>query len=382
MVALRRELHQHPELSWSERESVERVRMALRDLGVEGRIIAGTGLVAELPGLQDGPAVALRADLDALPVMEATGLPYCSLRPGVMHACGHDAHSAMLLGAAALLLEEPPPRPVRLLWQPAEETGAGARVLCEEGALDNVMAIFGGHVDNRYPVGTLVVSEGPVNASTDGFRVTLRGRGGHGARPHETIDAVVAAAALVGALQTVVSREVDPAHAAVLSVGRLQAGQAMNVIAETATLEGTLRALDPGVRALLQRSLRRVSEGVAAAHGAEVEVELLSGTPPVINTPGMAALARAAAERVRSEYPAGQVQVAPLRGVNLGGEDFGWYLERVPGAFVRFGAGRAGEDMAPAHSGRFDVDEGCLAVGAAWLAAAAREAGQISESGR
>ncbi len=371
MIALRRDLHRHPELAWGERESAERVRVAVRDLGLEVRTLAGTGLVAELPGQQPGPFIALRADLDALPVHEATGLEFSSIRPGVMHACGHDAHSAMLFGAAALLLERPPPLPVRLLWQPAEETGTGAQVLVEHGVLDGVAAIFGGHVDNRYPAGMLVVSEGAVNASTDGFRITLEGRGGHGARPHEAVDAVLAAAALVGALQTIVSREVDPAEPAVLSVGSLRAGQAMNVIAETAALEGTLRALTPAVRERLRRSLVRVAEGVGATYGCQVQVAMLSGTPAVINTPDMTALAREAALLAR-----GQSQVTPMVGVNLGGEDFGWYLERVPGAFVRFGAGRPGQRMAAAHSSRFDLDEGCLSAGAAWMAAVARLAGE------
>lgn len=370
MVALRRDLHAHPELAWDERESAIRVADALSELGLRATPIAGTGLVAEIPGRRDGPRIALRADLDALPIEEATGLPFASLKPGLMHACGHDAHSAMLLGAAALLLEETPPLPVRLLWQPAEETGTGARSLCEAGALADVAAIFGGHVDNRYPAGALVVSAGAVNASTDAFRVTVKGRGGHGARPHETVDALVAAAALVTSLQTVVSREVDPADAAVLSVGTLRAGRATNVIAETAVLEGTLRALRPEVREQLKRSLARVATATAAAHGAVAEVELLEGTPPVVNAPELAALARRAALDVVDE-----AAVMELLGVNLGGEDFGWYLERVPGAFVRFGAGRPGETMAPAHSGHFDVDERCLATGARWMAAVASRAG-------
>jgi len=371
MVALRRDLHQHPELSWGERESARRVARALGELGVVVEVVATTGLMAEIPGRRAGPLIALRADLDALPLAEATGLPYASTVPGVMHACGHDAHSAMLFGAAAILHERRPPLPVRLLWQPAEELGTGARALCEAGVLDGVAAIFGVHVDNRYPTGTLVVSEGAVNASSDGFRITVRGRGGHAARPHETVDAVVAAAAIVMALQVVVAREIDPADPAVLTVGRLQAGEVSNVIAETAVLEGTLRALDASVRARLAASLTRVATATGTAHGAGVEVEILEGTPPVHNTPEMASLARSAAVEV-----VGPENLRALRRANLGGEDFGCYLERVPGAFIRVGAGRVGAAMHPAHSCRFDLDEGCLGAGAAWMARVAERAGE------
>ena len=371
MVALRRDLHQRPELAHDEHLTAARVLEELDGLGLTVRSgVAGTGIVAELPGARPGPAIALRADMDALPIAEATGLPFASVHPGVMHACGHDGHSAMLLGAALLLLEgPPPPLPVRLIWQPAEELGAGALAMREAGALDGVAAIFGGHVDNRYPAGTIVVSEGAVNASTDGFRLTVRGRGGHAARPHETLDAVVVGAALVSALQTVVAREIDPAQPAVLSVCSFHAGRAPNVIAESAVLEGTLRALDPAVRGQLRAALGRVASGVAAAMGASVEVTLLAGTPPVINTAPMAALAATVAT-----HAVGARRVLPLRGANLGGEDFGWYLERVPGAFVRFGAGTPGVEPQPAHSCRFDLDEGCLAAGALWMAGVARAA--------
>lgn len=371
MIALRRELHEHPELSWGERESARRVARALGELGVGAEPVSGTGLVAEISGRRAGPLVALRADLDALPLAEATGLPFASTVPGVMHACGHDAHSAMLFGAAALLHARRPPLPVRLLWQPAEELGTGARALREAGVLEGVAAIFGVHVDNRYPTGTLVVTDGAVNASSDGFRVTVRGRGGHAARPHETVDAVVTAAAIVLALQTVVAREIDPADPAVLTVGRLQAGEVSNVIAETAVLEGTLRALDSAVRARLAASLTRVATATGTAHGAGVEVEILEGTPLVYNAPEMAALARSAAAEV-----VGSENLRALRRANLGGEDFGCYLERVPGAFIRVGAGRAGATMHPAHSCRFDLDEGCLSAGAAWLAQVAARAGE------
>lgn len=365
---LRRALHMHPELSGEERETSLRVADALEGLGLTVRRgVGGHGLVADVPGRGDGPMVALRADMDALPVTEKTGLPFASVRPGVMHACGHDGHTAMLVGAAALLVAEPPPGPVRLLFQPAEEVGTGASAMIRDGALDGVAMIFGGHVDRRWAPGAVVVGEGPVNASTDSFDLVIRGRGGHGARPHEAIDALLAGCAVVQALQSVVSRELDPSAPAVLSVGRFQAGCAPNVVAERATLSGTLRALAPAVRAQLKEALVRVATGVASAHRAEVDMTWHHATPAVINTPGAAALAREAAVEVCG-------QATPLPAPVLGGDDFAWYLEQVPGCYVRYGARREGADF-PVHSGAFDLDERCLGVGAAWLAAVARRAG-------
>lgn len=367
-VELRRALHRRPELAWREEETASRIEDALCELGLAPRRLADTGVVLDLPGAEDRPAVALRADTDALPLEEATGLPFASELPGVMHACGHDGHAAMLFGAAALLRDDPAPGPVRLIWQPAEEEGTGAPRLIEAGVLDGVEAIFGGHLDPRWPTGTLVVTEGPVGASTDEFRLVLRGRGGHGARPHEACDALLAGAALVTALQSVVAREVDPASAAVLTVGRFRAGSAPNVIAGEAVLEGTVRALEASVRERVLSALRRVAEGAAAAHGATVRYEALPGTPPVVNDPDLTRVAREAARAVVSDDGLRRLERA-----NMGGEDFACYLERVPGCYIRFGA-RPASGPAPAHSSAFDFDEEALAVGAAWFAEVARRA--------
>jgi len=214
MVALRRDLHRHPELGWEEHRTTDRLIGALDDLGLPCQRPLETGLVADIDGSPDVPVVAIRADIDALPIQEETGLPYASDVPGVMHACGHDAHAAMLVGAAEILLSrsEPLPAPVRLIFQPAEELGSGARSMIEAGVLRGVGAIFGGHVDRHYPTGTVVAVNGTVNASTDGFRVSIRGQQGHAARPHETVDAVVVGSLIVMAVQTVVSREIDPTH--------------------------------------------------------------------------------------------------------------------------------------------------------------------------
>lgn len=248
IVLMRRDLHRHPELSWQESRTAKEIGKFLDQYGVVHRMgVAGTGVVADLPGPDGVPAVALRADMDALPIQEDTGLPFSSEVHGVMHACGHDGHTSMLLGAAALLARESSlPAPVRLIFQPAEETGNGAIAMIKAGVLQDVGIIFGGHLDRHYPTGSIVVTDGAVNASSDAFWITITGRGGHAARPHETVDAVVAGSLLVIALQTIVSREVNPAHPSVLSVGIFRAGSASNVIANEARLEGSIRARRTG----------------------------------------------------------------------------------------------------------------------------------------
>jgi hippurate hydrolase len=255
---------------------------------------------------------------------------------------------------------------VRLIWQPAEEHGDGAPKLMEEGVLEGVAAIFGGHLDPRWEPGVLVVTDGPVGASTDEFKLIVSGRQGHGGRPHEACDALLAGSAIVAALQSIVAREIDPSYSAVVTIGSFQAGFAPNVIADTATLAGTIRSLNPEVRAKLLSSVERVASGVARAYGASVRLEPLPGTPPVVNDPKMTTLAREAATAV-----VGAERVEKMVRANMGGEDFACYLERIPGCYIRFG-GRAESGLAPAHSSKFDFDEQALAVGAAWMAEVAR----------
>jgi hippurate hydrolase len=316
--------------------------------------------------------VALRGDMDALPITEETGLDFASQNPGVMHACGHDGHTTILLGAAELLAtaEEPPPVGVRLLWQPAEEEAAGAQAMIDDDALEGVGAIFGGHVDRHYPPGTLAITEGAVNASTDMFTIEISGRGGHGARPHEALDAVVVGSLMVTALQTIVSREIDPAHPSVVSVGSFHAGGASNVIAARASLGGTIRAQDKKTRKHLGDAIERMATAIGALHGARVDVEIERLTPPLINTPRMTELAREAAREV-----VGPDQITVLHTANMGGEDFACFLEHVPGCYIRYGAQVEGRESFPAHSSEFDFDERALATGSAWLAAVARRAG-------
>jgi amidohydrolase len=373
LVVLRRELHQYPELSWQEARTAGVIGKFLHGLHVQCRTnVAGHGVVADIPGPREVPCVVLRADTDALPIQEETGLEFASVRDGVMHACGHDGHTTMLLGAAALLSQEKDlPAPVRLIFQPAEEKGTGALAMIKEGALEGAGLIFGGHLDRHYHPGTIVVSEGPVNASSDNFSIDIIGQGAHGARPHESIDAVVVGSLMIMALQTIVSREVDPARPSVVSVGQFHAGTAPNVIAGQAKLEGTVRAQDPAVRRQLVNSVRRIAESIAQLHGAKIHITLTEGTPPLVNDSVMASLARRAAIEA-----VGEANVLPLKTANMGAEDFSYYLEKIPGAYVRFGSQVPGREGYPAHSSKFDFDEEALAVGAAYYAAVAKIAGR------
>jgi hippurate hydrolase len=327
LIRIRRELHRRPELGNEESGTARAVCRHLDELGLEHRDgVAGHGVVVEIPGRVDGPMVALRAELDALPIQEETGLDFSSEVPGVMHACGHDGHMTMLLGAAELLRNgDPPPLPVRLLFQPAEELGSGALEMMEAGVLEDVAMIFAGHLDRHYKTGTIVVSPGTVNAAADAFCIEIRGQGGHGARPHESTDPVVVGSLMVMAIQTLVSREVDPAFPSVVSVGQFNAGTAPNAIAGEALLTGTIRAQHPEVREQLNKGVARIGR---------------------------------------------------LRIANMGGEDFAYFLEQIPGCYVRFGSQVPGRQGFPAHSSRFDFDEEALPTGAAFLAAVARRAGR------
>jgi hippurate hydrolase len=370
MVALRRTFHRYPELAFEEEKTAALVMEELTRLGIPfdyGGV--GGGVIGRIVGAADGPTVALRADMDALPGDESTELPFASLHPGKMHACGHDGHMAMLLGAAALLREDPPAGTMILVFQPAEERGGGARIILRSGALDGVRAIFGGHLMPQFEVGEIMVAPGTITAQSDRFSVFIQGRGGHGARPHEAIDAVVVAGLLISAVQTLVSREIDPFHPSVVTIGQVQAGSAANVIAEKAELHGTVRTTDPTSRQRIVEGLERMAKAVAALHRAEAKVEIVEGYPPVINTEREARIARAAAVRV-----VGEERILPIEYPSMGAEDFAYYLQRLPGCYVRIGARRRGWEHVALHSPSFDFDEEALKVGAAFFDAVAREA--------
>jgi len=371
LIALRRDLHQHPELSFAETRSCAALERALAMANpVSVQHVAGTGLVARIRGRDpNAPLVAVRGDIDALPIHEATGLPYASQTDGVMHACGHDVHASWAIGAAYLLANSPAAGDVLVVLQPAEEIGEGAAAVLQSGALNDVAAIFGAHVDRRFPVGQVVVQAGPIAAAADSFRITLTGRGALGARPHESVDAVLGAGVLIVALQGIVSRRVNPSIPAVLTVSTMQAGSASNVIPESAAIGGTLRAVDPATRSLLADEMRRVAHGIAAAHDLVADVEIVLGPPPIVNPASQVAWAHEAAVSLL-----GADAVVPLGITNMGGEDFAYYMERIPGAFLRIGAREPGGDATPAHTPRFFAADGSLFIGAALLAEAARVA--------
>ena len=365
LIEIRRDLHRHPELGLEEHRTSARVQAILDQLGIEyvGGI-GGTGVVGTIGG-GPGKAVALRADLDGLPIQDAKDVPYRSQVPGKMHACGHDVHTTIALGAARLLtgLEEPLPGTVKLFFQPAEETVGGAQFLIEEGALEDppVAAIFGLHVDPGVDTGRLRLRYGQRNASSDGVFVTVHGRSGHGAYPAGTVDAIVVAAQVISALQTVVSRNVDARDSAVVSFGTIQGGSAGNVVANQVDLTGTVRCLDPAIRERVLGRVRETAEGVAAAFGGRAEVRVEPSYPPLVNDDAMVEVARANAVRLVGED---NVLLSPKP--NMGVEDFAYYLERVPGAFFSLGVRNEARGIVhTVHHELFDVDENAMAYGVA-----------------
>ena len=367
MRTIRRHLHRYPELGYQEHATAAFIEEKLAELGITRvQRLMGTGVVAWLGKKETAPTVALRADIDALPVHEQTGLPFASEHPGVMHACGHDGHVAMLLGAARLLKEGELPGRVALIFQPAEEADGGAQGMIAGGALEGATAIFGGHIERLYPVGEIAVQPGIICAYADEFRITITGKGGHAAKPHDSRDSIMAASALVLQLQTLISRETDPVAPAVVTIGTIQGGSAANAIAEETVLTGTVRTVDPATRTALFAGIRRMAGALAELYQVSTTVAISEGYPPVVNSEAASRIAREAAAAV-----VGEAGVIPQPKPSLGGEDFSFYLREVPGCLVRFGARKEGHEQESAHSPRFDFDERVLPIGAAFLAQAA-----------
>ena len=370
IVALRRALHQEPELAFQETRTAARVAAFLANSGLDVRTgVGGTGIVATVEGGGPGPTVLLRVDMDALPIHEQGTAEYVSRNPGLMHACGHDGHTAMGAAAARILARRRPRGRVRIVFQPAEEGEGGAQAVVADGVMQGVDRVLGIHLWNELPVGTLGVKPGPLMAAVDRLRIVVHGRGGHGAKPHRAADPVVAAAHVVIALQTLVSREVSPVQPAVLTIGSVHGGQAFNVIPEEVTLTGTLRSFDAELRRSLPERVSRIASGVAGGLQCRAEVEVKPGNPAVINDPAMAELAARAAARVVGD--ANVVSPEPT----MGGEDMAVYFERSPGCFVFVGSANPSRGLdQPHHSPRFDFDEDALAIGCEFLLQAAEEA--------
>jgi amidohydrolase len=373
VLELRRAIHRRPELGFEERETAALIERELDALGIERRRLAGTGVVGILRGGRHGRVAALRADMDALPIDERTGLPFSSQIAGAMHACGHDAHTAMLLGAARVLSERRDAfqGTVVLIFQPAEEGPGGAEPMIAEGALDapKVDAIAMLHVDVRLNAGTIGITPGPVNASADELHLTIRGRGGHGAYPHNAVDAIPAAAAVVTALQNIAARETDPLGAVVVTIGTIRGGYRNNVIADSVEMTGTLRAFDPNVRDALQSRVERIANGVAGAYNATAEVNVVRGYPPVVNDSGLA--------EEFTNYVREKTQINVERPMpTMGGEDFAYFAQRVRGLQIRLGV--RNESIGAIHSGhspQFLIDEAALPVGVQTLVAFATAVG-------
>jgi amidohydrolase len=367
IVALRRAVHQEPELAWQETRTAARVAEFLNGHGLTVRTgVGGTGVLADV--VRPGRGVLLRVDMDALPLQEETGAPYASRVPNAMHACGHDGHVAMGAGAARLLGARPLPGRTRVLFQPAEEGEGGAQAVADT-ALDGIDAVFGVHLWNELPVGTLGVRAGPLMAAVDRLQIVVRGRGGHGGKPHRSADPVVAAAHVVTALQTIVSREVSPVQSAVVTIGSVHGGQAFNVIPDEVVLTGTIRTFDDALRRSMPERLTRLARGIAEGLQCTAAVEVRAGNPPVVNDPAAAEVARRAAARV-----VGESNVV-LPEPTMGGEDMAVYFERVPGCFVFVGSANPARGLdQPHHSPRFDFDEDALVVGTRFLVAVAEEA--------
>ena len=380
-VALRRRLHAHPELGLELPETQKAVLEALAGLDLEIETGGKTSaVVATLRGARPGPTLLLRADMDALPLKEETGLDFASSREGAMHACGHDSHVAMLASAARLLAARRSDFSgcLKFLFQPGEEGFGGARILIEEGLLarePRVDAAFAIHVDPSTLCGAIAGRPGSILAAADLISIDLKGRGGHASMPHLALDPIPAACELVLALQALVTRRVDAFDPVVLTIARLQAGTAATVIPATANLLGTLRSVSEKARSAMHEGIRRVAEGVAAAHGLEVMAHVVSGYPVTVNDPGFAGFARGVAAEL-----VGRERVIDLPTPIMGAEDFAFVLREVPGAIVFLGARPQGRESGPLHSNRMVLDESAFATGIALHAAMALR--YLESSGR
>ncbi len=360
IISIRRDIHQHPELGFEVHRTAEIVANKLNELGMDVQTgIGKTGVVGNLR-CGAGPTIALRADMDALPIQETGDCEYKSVNDGVMHACGHDGHTAMLLGAAKVLSGQRDQinGTVRFLFQPAEEGEGGARYMIEDGCLEGVDEAYGIHLWNYQKYGEVGVKEGPILAAADQFQITIKGLGGHGATPQGSVDAVVVSAHLITALQTIVSRNTNPLESTVVSIGMINGGYNFNIIADEIVLKGTARAYTEENRILIKTRMQEIIDGIGQTFGAAIEFDYRDGYPPTIN-------AEAAFEKLLASATKIVGDGAGYPYLSMGGEDFSYYAQKVPGCF--FFVGSAPEDQpfrsVPQHCSHFDIDERALLVG-------------------
>ena len=368
LIGFRRDLHRHPELAFQEVRTAAEVSRALTRLGIAHRTgVGGTGIVADIPGGRPGPMLALRADMDALPILEKTGLDFASAQEGLMHACGHDIHTTTLLGAGAVLRDLAPSMvgTVRLLFQPAEETLEGAAAMIADGALEGVDLALGFHNQPDMPVGRFGFVPGATLAAADRIDIVVHGRSGHAANPHAAVDPIVAAATLVTQLQTVVSREVRPIHPAVVTIGAMHAGTANNIIPDHCTLAGTVRTLHAPARAVAEQAIARLCAGLEQAMRVRVAFTWTAGVPPLVNDDDVT---RQVVSALRAQFGEVVSQGEP----NMGAEDFAFMAQRVPACQFRIGSGAEGR-RDRLHNSDYQPDEACIGLGVQALARAALE---------
>lgn len=375
VVEIRRDLHMYPETLYNEKRTTQKIKDILEQLGIEAHTFDDmTGVIGIIHGKKPGRTLALRADIDALPIQEMNPVPYRSKIEGCMHACGHDAHVSIMLGVARKVVEEgligAMEGGVKFLFQPAEEGGAGAKRMIERGVLESpkVDWVLAGHMDPDLPVGVIGVHHGQSHASADSFRLFIRGQGGHGARPHQNVDPIVAGAQFVCALQSVVARNIDPRDTAVLSVCKFASGSTSNVSPEHAELEGTIRAFKEQTRKLLWQRLGEISKGIDRAYGTNSELEIREGYPPCMNSHEVVEFMAKVAKALFSEENV--VELPP----STGAEDFAFFAAERPSAIIRIGCSNEAKGLTrPLHSAYFDIDEDSLLIGVQLFSTAVKE---------
>ena len=361
IITNRRIFHKYPELGFEEHRTAKVIAEKLKSYGIEVKTGVGkTGVIGDLYSKKDGKTIALRADMDALPVQEISDVSYKSQNEGVMHACGHDGHMAMLLGAARILSRNKDHlrRNIRFIFQPAEEGKGGARYMIADGCLENVDEIYGMHLWNYQPYGEIGVKSGPVMAAADIFDITVKGIGGHGAAPQGTVDAIVIASNLIMSLQTIVSRNTDPLESIVITVGKIKGGHGFNVIADEVRLRGTTRTMTEENRQMIKIRMQEIIDGVAKASGATIKLDYQDGYPPTINDENFTQIVKKVANKI-----AGKGSVEPY--LTMVAEDFSYYLQKIPGCFFFIGSAPSDKESmsVPHHCSHFDIDERALLVG-------------------